>query len=55
MTPADKRNEHRKLVVSGTNSLATVIVTGGSFAPLVQALFEVLPPNTSYTSRLTAF
>jgi hypothetical protein len=47
MTPAEIRNEHRKLAASAINSLATAIITGGTFAPLVQYLFEVLPASTS--------
>jgi hypothetical protein len=43
VTPADRRNEHRKLLANWMNTIATGIITVGSFIPIAQYLYGILP------------
>jgi hypothetical protein len=44
MTPLERRNEHLKLVANWSNTLATAIMTAGSFIPAAQFLYGILDP-----------
>jgi hypothetical protein len=46
MTPDEIRNEHLKLVANWFNTLATGIITAGTFLPLAQFIFHIMPNNT---------
>jgi hypothetical protein len=36
MTPSERRNEHLKLVANWANTIATAIMTAGTFIPAAQ-------------------
>lgn len=43
MTEEDKRNELTQLSASWMNTLATAIITAGTFVPMGQWIFGILP------------
>jgi hypothetical protein len=43
VTRDEIRNEHLKLAANWTNTLATGIVTAGTFIPAAQFIYEILP------------
>jgi hypothetical protein len=43
MTPDEKANENIKLLANWANTLATAIITVGTFAPIFQFLYGFLP------------
>ncbi|MBV8924406.1 MAG: hypothetical protein JOZ74_03455 [Bradyrhizobium sp.] len=45
MTEGERRNERRKLVANWFNTVATAIMTVGSFVPLAQFVYGILPAN----------
>lgn len=49
MTPLERRNEHLKLVANWANTLATAIMTAGSFIPAAQFIYRILPEGTDLT------
>ena len=46
LTVDERRNERLKLVANWTNTLATATITAGTFVPLAQFVYGVLPSNT---------
>lgn len=47
MTPEDRRNEHRKLMANWSNTIATAVLTAGTFVPAAQFIFGFLPEGTN--------
>jgi len=47
MTPAERANEHLKLVANWLNTVATAIIAAGAFVPAAQFVFGVLPPGAN--------
>ena len=47
MTPAEKRNEHRKLAANWANTIATAVMTAGTFIPIAQFIYGILPQGTN--------
>lgn len=45
MSPAERRNEHLKLVANWSNTIATSIVTAGTFVPAAQLIYGFLPKD----------
>jgi hypothetical protein len=43
MTEDDRRNEHLKLMANWLNTMATAVMTAGTFIPAAQFLFGILP------------
>lgn len=43
MTNEDRRNEHRKLFGTWMNTIATAVITVGTFIPIGQTVFNFLP------------
>jgi hypothetical protein len=46
MTPSERRNE---LVANWANTVATAIMTAGTFIPAAQFIYGVLPKDTDLT------
>jgi hypothetical protein len=46
MTPLERRNEHLKLVANWANTVATAIMTAGTFVPAAQFIYGILPKDT---------
>lgn len=46
LTADERRNERLKLAAMWANTMATAIVTAGTFVPLAQFVYGVLPPGT---------
>lgn len=46
MTEEDKRNERRKLLATWMNTIATAVVTVGTFIPIAQAVYGFMPIAT---------
>jgi hypothetical protein len=46
MTPDDHRNERLKLMANWSNTIATAIVTVGTFIPIAQFIYGILPAGT---------
>ena len=46
LTPDERRNERLRLLANWFNTLGTAIVTAGTFVPLAQFVYGVLPPST---------
>lgn len=46
MTEAERRNERLKLVANWSNTIATAIMTAGTFVPAAQFIYGFLPANT---------
>ena len=46
MTADERHNEHLKLVANWANTVATAIITAGTFIPAAQYIFNILPANT---------
>jgi hypothetical protein len=49
MTPPERRNEHLKLVANWANTIATAIMTAGTFIPAAQFIYGILPKDTDLT------
>jgi hypothetical protein len=49
MTPSERRNEHLKLVANWANTIATAIMTAGTFIPAAQFIYGILPKDTDLT------
>ena len=47
MTPAERANEHLKLVANWLNTVATAIIAAGAFVPAAQFVFGVLPAGAN--------
>jgi amino acid transporter len=47
MTPEERENERLKLMANWFNTLATAIITAGTFIPVAQFIFAILPPGTN--------
>jgi hypothetical protein len=45
VSPAERRNAHLKLVANWSNTIATSIVTAGTFVPAAQFIYGLLPKD----------
>jgi hypothetical protein len=45
MTLDERRNERLKLIANWANTLATAILTVGTFVPLAQLVYKILPQS----------
>jgi hypothetical protein len=45
LTADERRNERLKLTANWANTLATAIITIGTFVPLAQYVYGILPAN----------
>jgi hypothetical protein len=45
MTSEERRNESLKLVANWANTIATAIMTAGTFVPAAQFIYGILPQN----------
>jgi hypothetical protein len=49
MTPDERRNECLKLTATWGNTLATAIITVGTFIPIANSIYGFLPPSANLT------
>jgi hypothetical protein len=49
MTSEERRNESLKLVANWANTIATAIMTAGTFVPAAQFIYGILPQNANLT------